>query len=522
MISTHQIQTFLNKPCDDHTWIKGLSEQQLDEQIAKLNPKPELHPDLKIHQKACFLLGVAYPQFYNMLDLGAGKTLIMLSLIKYYLKIGRIKQWALVLVPTDELVWSWEDEIHKWHPELPYLTLTGTTEQKWASLEGFKTGLVICTYVGVATMLSRLQKIRGKDKRKHHPDAELLKQFIPQLDALICDQSTFLGNATTLTYEIVGSISKHAKIRFNLAGRPFSRDPIILWSQFYVIDRGETLTPQFGFFREVFFDKKKAWFGGPNSYEYKFRKKLEPQLARLISHRSIYYSREECSDLPERTFIRCRVSFPTDMQAYYKRVVKEVLQSRNSYKEMENAFVKMRQICSGFIGFKNEDEERVQLDFKMNPKLDALFEKLEEMPEDSKSIIFYEFTHSGKKICDELRKRKMRHGWLWSGTVNGRAILESFNNDPGFRFLVNQYRRGGMGLNLQAADYVFFFESPASYLYRYESEGRNYRQGQTKHVFVYDIVVKDSIEETILDYHKEGKTLFKALVEDPKKILKAA
>jgi SNF2 family DNA or RNA helicase len=210
------------------------------------------------------------------------------------------------------------------------------------------------------------------------------------------------------------------------------------------------------------------------------------------------------------------------MQAYYRRVVDELLESRQDLRETEQAFIKMRQIASGFLNFVDREGNKVQMDFKSNPKMEALMELIGEMPTTSKAIVFYEFTHSGERICEELKKKKIKHGWLWSGTKNWPEIKEAFDTDPTFKVLVIQHRKGSMGLNLQAGDYDFFYESPISPLDREEAERRNWRTGQKKHVMSYDIVVRDSVEELILGYHKEGNNIFEALISKPDKVLQAA
>src|SRR5271165_5967799 len=524
MISQNTIAQFLNKPCDVHNWVKALRVEDLDEQIAKLNPKPNLTSELKPRQKGCFLLGLAYPQFYFMCDMGFGKTLLTLELLRYYIQVGRIKKWAVVLVPMDELVDGWEEEIQRWMPDLPYRLLLGQSADKWATLESFETGVVIGTYVGVSAMMCEIRRRQKGDKivGKRRPVPELVDQFKVNVDALVLDQASKVGSVETLSYEITSVLAKHAKIRYALAGRSFGRDPIKLWSQFYLTDGGVTLTPNLSLYREAFFDKKKSWFGGPRTFEYKFRKKMEPQLNRILQHRSIYYSREECDDLPPRTAIIKRVSFPDDMKQYYKRVVAEALVNRNNFREMENSFSKMRQICSGFVSFVDSEGNKIQMDFKYNPKMDMIFELMDDMPEDSKALIYYEFTYSGRKLCTELKKRKIKHGWLWAQTPNWPEMKKAFDTDPEFKVLVIQSKKGSMGLNLQASDYTFYYENPASAIDRDESERRNWRTGQKKHVFCYDIVVKESIEESLLSYHKEGKSIFEALVKNPSQVLKAA
>ncbi len=83
--------------------------------------------------------------------------------------------------------------------------------------------------------------------------------------------------------------------------------------------------------------------------------------------------------------------------------------------------------------------------------------------------------------------------------------------EPDCRILVANSVSGGTGLNLQIANYVIFYESPVSPIHRLQAEWRCYRAGQTKAVFIYDLVVAESVDEKILEFIKEGKNLLSTL-----------
>jgi len=193
---------------------------------------------------------------------------------------------------------------------------------------------------------------------------------------------------------------------------------------------------------------------------------------------------------------------------------------RGNFREVQNAFLRMRQISSGFVGFIDDDsDERAQVEFAINPKLELLIDIVREVPEDRKCVIFYEFNVSGKKISDALTKEKLRHGWLWGGTKDWTTIKDAFNTNPKYRFLVANWKKASMGLNLQVGSYMVFFESPVGVIPRAESEGRIHRTGQQHRCFIYDLVVKDSVDELILGFHKSGRSLWDALVDNPQKTL---
>jgi hypothetical protein len=122
---------------------------------------------------------------------------------------------------------------------------------------------------------------------------------------------------------------------------------------------------------------KQGHFGG---MEYKFNKKMEPQFQKFLGHRSVYFGIDEVTDLPELTKIRRMCMFPADTEVYYRRCVDEILKSKGSYREVQNAFLRMRQISSGFVGvFDDEEGETTEIEFPDNPKLDLLIELLQDL-----------------------------------------------------------------------------------------------------------------------------------------------
>jgi SNF2 family DNA or RNA helicase len=269
-------------------------------------------------------------------------------------------------------------------------------------------------------------------------------------------------------------------------------------------------------FREAFWRRVKTGYGT----KWIFRKRRESDLARFIAASSIRYSVDECLQLPPKVYVQKECEFPAENWQYYDQIIEELTASRGNYREVKNSFLRMRQIASGFVGFKDDETgERAQIEFAHNPKLDLLMALIEQVPSDQKMVIFHEFTWSGARICQALTKLKIEFGWLWSGTKDWTQIKEAFKDNPNFRVIVANWKKASMGLNLQSASYMFFYESPVSAIERYESEGRIYRNGQKRKSMIYDVMVKDSVDERIREFHAEGRDLYKALVDNPATII---
>jgi SNF2 family DNA or RNA helicase len=511
MISPYAVKEFLKRKLISYTWLKQQPEAELDKSIAALW---KLRSPLRFHQKVCFLAAIAEPCFGLFLEMGLGKTLLVLELIQYWRAQGQCER-VLVLVPTDEIAYAWELQILEWFPKLPYVILTGSTIDK---VEGFDREklITVVSYPGLLYMAC-MKRYNAKRKRNEMvPDNKKVVRLASGIDMVVADESYHLSNPGSLTWWVVTKFVKAIPIRYALSGRPFGRDPFALWGQFYFMDEGDTLGDSQGLFREAFFSKKAKFFGGPFSFDYTFKKKMENDLARMVAHRSMQYRADECIQLPERMVLRKYFKLPGDALGYYAKLRERLRNARGDFTETKLTFMLMRQLSSGFMGYTDaETDERAQVSLDTNPKLELCLELIDEMADSDKVVIFYEFTYSARLLTARFNKLKLAYGWLWSGTKDTQSILKKFNSPSGLQVLLVQSRVGSEGLNLQAARNVIFYESPVSAVVRDQAEHRCWRQGQKRKVFQYDLVARNTVDERILDFHATGNDIYRAVMADP-------
>lgn len=520
MILSSALEAYLKRPLESHRWVKALTDAELDEALSRLKPRPRLNPRLRRHQKACFLLGVSYPQFCFWLDMGVGKSILSLELLRYWFESKAITR-AIIFVTSDKAFTTWERQFKEFDIDIPVTALAGSSADKWSQLEAFSEGIVLVPYPGAVAMVC--SRVKGKRKVEFKLDKKKVARLALWANAYVLDESTRAGNHRSLTHKMIAQLKKHAQIRYALAGRPFGRDPTLLWGQSYLIDSGETLGETLGLFRAAFFDEKKNhWAASEYVKDYKFRAAMKPQLARMAEHRSVTYSAGECIDLPKLVPIREVLKLPEEAQAYYRAAIEDVKAARGNLREMKNVFLRMRQISSGFIGLKDDETgARVSIELLENPKLERLLELIEDLPEGSKGVVFHDYNYSAKVISEALTKQKI--GWmrLWSGTKDPRKEQKSFSEDPKCEIAIINNRLGAMSIDgLQmVANYTFFYETPVGVIDREQAERRLFRQGQRKPVMQYDLVVKGTVDERILEYHAEGKDFFDAVLRKPQLLL---
>jgi SNF2 family DNA or RNA helicase len=266
---------------------------------------------------------------------------------------------------------------------------------------------------------------------------------------------------------------------------------------------------------------KSNYWGG---VDFTLKKEMESVLHDRIKNKSLRYSEEEANTLPPKVYITKTVEFPKTSRVYYNKAKKDLIDEIRSisktkgeeYAILKNTFVNLRMLTSGYIRYKNEEEgstERIDIPFKENPKLDALEELIKETPDDSKIVVFFEYTASGKLIKERFNKLKIKYSFLAGETKDKDGACREFLENKKCKVFLANSKSGGVGLNLPIANYVIFLESPVSAITRKQSEKRCHRTGQEKTVFFIDIIMENSIDEKIMEYLEQGKYLFAKLID---------
>lgn len=520
-INPKSVAEFLAKPRDSHDWMKELPTYVLSRKLREvgIDPRPPDQLPFSKHQKVCLLLGVSYPGFAFWLDMGLGKSRIALRLFRHFHDAGEVSG-CLILAKSEAAVIAWEDEIKKWESDLPYTLLlkSMSTEQKWDALNEFEGGVIVGSYGGVTRMLCKLVENTKKKRNQLRMDPKRVRQMTKLIGCLVPDEATTLANQDSRISQLFYHLSKACRFRWELAGIPFGRDPTMLWRQLYLIDRGETLGETLGLFRAAFFKTKKNYWGG---FEHTFIKEKEKQLHKILKHRSISYEEGEVKDIAKVVTKVERLFLPAEAKTYYKRFVAEIKKQRADLVERRGSFVRMRQVASGYVGFRDDETgEKAELEFATNPKLERLMELIEEVPPGRKFVIWYEYTHTARLITAMLTKAKVRHQWLYGKTTKDvRRIQDTFDRDDRDRGLLANHRVAAYSLNLQRANYEFIVEEPVSPIDARQMRKRLARTGQTRTVFRYELVMVGTADESIREFHREGKDLFEAIVRSPEEVV---
>ena len=132
-----------------------------------------------------------------------------------------------------------------------------------------------------------------------------------------------------------------------------------------------------------------------------------------------------------------------------------------------------------------------------------------------KVLLFSSFTSVLDLIAEECQKAGITYYMLTGSTnkENRRELVSRFQKDDTTVFLIS-LKAGGTGLNLTSAEAVIHFDPWWNVSAQNQATDRAYRIGQKNNVQVFNLVMKDSVEEKIIELQKRKKELADMFVEN--------
>jgi SNF2 family DNA or RNA helicase len=324
--------------------------------------------------------------------------------------------------------------------------------------------------------------------------------------AIIVDESTGIKNIDTIRFNKIFQLGINTNYRRILTGTPVAHTPVDFYAQLTFLDSCIFYGWSLQAFKTHF-----CIMGG-----YKHKEILgyinQAELATIVAQHSYQATKEECMDLPERVF-QVRDIEPSDnFWKTYEAIVDEVLLSLEgglmTTQLIIQKITKLRQLCGGWLLPDWPKDPETGKPIKKGKRtatlidptrLNDMFEMLEEF-RGSKGIVWCFFEHEVINIAAALKEE----GWnpvIYYGGLNDKqrnANENAFERGDADIF-VGQIDTGGMGLTLNAASFMVYYNRPVYLLPRVQSLDRNYRKGQTKKTTVIDLVVRGTIDESNLE-----------------------
>lgn len=420
------------------------------------------------HQKTAIALGLQNKAFAYFMEMGTGKTKVMLDLIGYYLpKTRDLGRPALIVCPVSVMHnWKKQAKIHR--PELEVVVLDGSTEEKELLLLR-KADIYVINYESAWRIYDALLRIKW--------------------GFMVLDESTRIKNRATKQAKAIIKLGTVASRRYILTGTPSPNSPLELFNQIKFLD-SNIFGNNWYFYRDRY-----CLMGGFGGYQILGFKNLE-ELSKKISGISYRVLKSECLDLPDKVFKQYRLPMSEDQERAYKELAEDLVTTVGTTEIRTEVVLakltKLRQIASGFAYLPDGTSHRFE-----SEKIKKLKEILEEHSGRHKFVIWATFQEEIAILNELLQEMNIKFVAL--GDAATRHIrVQQFQEDPNVRVFISNQRSGGIGIDLFAADYCVFFSNDYSPEIRLQAEDRLHRIGQHNHVTYIDLISKATIDSTIL------------------------
>lgn len=418
-------------------------------------------------------------------DMGLGKTLQAIAHILMEKQEGRLTAPALIVAPTS-LMGNWRHEVEKFAPELNVTLLHGTARH--AQYDTLRTADIVLTTYALA-----------------YRDLEQLQA--QHFHLLILDEAQAIKNAKAKMAQAVRQIP--ATHRLCLTGTPMENHLGELWSLF------DFLMPGFLSTEKHF----KAFYRTPieKQADQKRLISLQKRVSPFILRRN---KSEVAKELPEKTEIQHLIAMEPAQSKLYESIrvtmdkqVRDAIANKGlakSHITVLDALLKLRQTCCDPALLKMQQAKSVT----HSAKMDALMALLDQLlSEQRRVLIFSQFTSMLKIIENALTKKGITLTKLTGQTRNRDKAVDDFRSGKADVFLIS-LKAGGTGLNLVEADTVIIYDpwwNPAA---ENQAIDRAHRIGQDKPVFVYRLIIENSVEEKILNLQTHKKALADGIYDE--------
>jgi len=423
-------------------------------------------------------------------EMGLGKTLQVLTLLLYEKEQGNTIP-TLVIVPKS-LGFNWLAEIQKFTPNLNAYFHHGNDRPKTKKeILNKKTDLIITTYGTIRN------------------DSDIFKQI--KFHYIILDESQQIKNFLSKSAKSVFGLK--SSYRLALTGTPIENSSLELWSQFAFLNPG--LLGNIEYFKNTF----------NKSIEIEKNKNKALSLRNIINPFILLRKKEfVAKELPEKqiTVSYCDMD-PQQREVYdiWKEKFREEITNSIANEGMNKSKMKilkgliiLRQICN--------HPSLIDASYKgKSGKFENMINKINEiLAGGHKILIFSSFVKMLKLFKDYFDKENINYSYLDGSTTKRKEIVEEFQTNENIKLFLISLKAGGLGLNLTSADYVFIVDpwwNPASEM---QAIDRAHRIGQKKNVFVYKIIMKETVEEKILELQQSKIELVKDIISIDSHIFK--
>jgi superfamily II DNA or RNA helicase len=406
-------------------------------------------------------------------EMGLGKTLQTIS----FLSSLKEENPSLIVCPAS-LLYNWKEELSRFAPQLSVALFMGSASEREQMLEQeANTNVWVISY----------------DLLRRDIDEFKKKSFA----CVILDEAQYIKNKNTKISKAVKLLN--CRYRLVLTGTPIENRLSELWNLF------DFLMPGYLYSHHTFVERmeKPIVKSGNEEAMAQLQSMVQPFILRRLK-------KDVLKELPDKIDHVRRIQLsPTERKVYLaaaQNIKKQLGKGDGNKMAIFAALTQMRQICCDpHLAFENYKGEA--------SKLEACLQLCEGMVENGHQILlFSQFTSMLEIIKERLDELGISNFTLQGSTPKEKraSLVKEFNEGKASVFLIS-LKAGGTGLNLTSADVVIHYDPWWNVAAQNQATDRTHRIGQDKHVHVYRLIAKDTIEEKILDLQDKKAQLMEAV-----------
>lgn len=407
---------------------------------------------------------------------GLGKTKIAIDLLLYWLTNKDID--TVMIVTKKQLVKNWQDEF-SFHTYLIPRVLSSNKVDNFYVLNS-PTKVIITNFETLST------------------DKERIKLFLKCRNvAIIIDESTKLKNPDSQLTKNFFELSSFFKIKTIMTGTPVANRPYDLWAQIYFLDQGKSLGSDFNDF------KSKTDLSNNLSDNMETRKSFENTVSSIFEKIDTFSIRETKKTagivLPQKIYQTIYASFSPMQHTMYNTVIKnlmvELVRDGKVFIDDDSVALKrllrLLQIASNPLLIDDSYQEKSGKEIELKKLLDTIISRGE------KCIVWSSFIENIDYYSKQFKQYNPRkiHGAM--NIEDRNRSVDLFKNDNDCKVLFATPQAAKEGLTLTVANNVIFYDRGFNLDDYLQAQDRIHRISQQKTCYVYNLMLKDSIDDWI-------------------------
>lgn len=452
------------------------------------------------------------------MEMGLGKSKISLDVMAASIGSKEIEQILIICPYSVRIIWP--DEIAKHFPRDSDIHLADLKTK--AGLKRFDNFNNYNDKNRCNILVVGVESLQRKGNKAYE---SVYNYVAKRKTGIIVDEVHYIKNPQSIRTLNITSIGENAIRKIAMTGTPVSQGIIDLYSILNFLDPNII-----GLGDYYSFKNRYCVMGGFEQRDIIGYKNTD-ELFSIIKPFVHQCFKKDVLNIPDKIYQVRYVTMLKEQAKTYKTLKEEGIFKKDSVDEgfivehMLTLYGNLQQVLSGFIreptgDFKFVGNKSVEvrktveiIQSNKNPKIVELKNIINDIPENEQIIIWAKYSYEVELLRKELLYYKTdkfeKSMCIYNDTQTDeeRSTYKNEFNEKKIRYFISTQKKGGTGLTLNTASYVVYFTNDFSYVYRTQSEDRNHRIGQERHVTYIDICYADTIDKRVLDCLKKKKNV---------------